>query len=220
VPIRARSGEEAVRLARVMRPLAITLDIVLPEMDGWHVLRDLKADAVTAAIPVIIVSMLDNRDLAVALGAQDYFTKPIEWPRLLRRLAEITRRTGRGARLLIIDDDVKVHELFDYELTKAGYVVDKATSGEEGLARAEETHPDVIILDLVMPGMSGFELAELLRQRESTSRIPIVVLTAKDLTAEDRERLRHDVSDLVIKGNAAATRLIRAIRSLEVRASV
>jgi signal transduction histidine kinase/DNA-binding response OmpR family regulator/ligand-binding sensor domain-containing protein len=215
VPIRARSGEEAVRLARVMRPLAITLDIVLPEMDGWHVLRDLKADAVTAAIPVIIVSMLDNRDLAVALGAHDYFTKPIEWPRLLRRLSEITRRTGRGARLLIVDDDVSVHELFDHELTKAGYVVDKASTGEEGLARAEETHPDLIILDLVMPGMSGFELAELLRQRESTSRIPIVVLTAKDLTAADRERLRHGVSGLVMKGNAAGARLIRAIRLLD-----
>jgi len=215
VPIRARTGEEAVRLARVTRPLAITLDIVLPEMDGWHVLRDLKGDAVTAAIPVIIVSMLDNRELAVALGAQDYFTKPIEWPRLLRRLGEITRRTGRGARLLLVDDDESVHELLDHELTKAGYIVDKATSGAEGLERAEKTRPDVIILDLMMPGMSGFELAELLRQGETTARIPIVVLTAKDLTAQDRERLRHGASDLVMKGNAAASRLIRAIRSLE-----
>ncbi|HJQ35767.1 MAG TPA: response regulator [Thermoanaerobaculia bacterium] len=219
VPIRARSGEEAVRLARVMRPLAITLDIVLPEMDGWHVLKQLKADAATSATPVIIVSMLDNSELAVALGAQDYFMKPIDWPRLLRRLAEITRRTGRGARLLLVDDDTSVHEMFDHELTKAGYVVDRALSGEEGLERAEKTKPDVIILDLVMPGMSGFELAELLRQRESTNRIPIVVLTAKDLSAEDRERLRHGVSDLVMKGNAAATRLIRAIRSLEHRST-
>jgi signal transduction histidine kinase/DNA-binding response OmpR family regulator/ligand-binding sensor domain-containing protein len=220
VPIRARTGEEAVRLARVMRPLAITLDIVLPEMDGWHVLRDLKGDAATAALPVIIVSMLDNRELAVALGAQDYFVKPIDWPRLLRRLGEITRRTGRGARLLLVDDDTSVHEMFDHELTKAGYIVDKATSGAEGLERAEKTRPDVIILDLMMPGMSGFELAELLRQNTTTSRIPIVVLTAKDLSAEDRERLRHDVSDLVMKGNAAATRLIRAIRSLDRSARV
>jgi signal transduction histidine kinase/DNA-binding response OmpR family regulator/ligand-binding sensor domain-containing protein len=219
VPIRARSGEEAMRLARVMRPLAITLDIVLPEMDGWHVLRQLKADAATSATPVIIVSMLDNSELAVALGAQDYFTKPIDWPRLLRRLGEITRHTGRGARLLIVDDDTSVHEMFEHELTKAGYIVDKAMSGEEGLERAEKTKPDVIILDLVMPGMSGFELAELLRQRESTNRIPIVVLTAKDLSAEDRERLRHGVSDLVMKGSAAATRLIRAIRSLEHRSA-
>jgi len=217
VPIRARTGEQAVKLARVMRPLAITLDIVLPEMDGWHVLRDLKADSATSAIPVIIVSMLENRDLAVALGAQDYFVKPIEWPRLLRRLAEITQRFGRGARLLLVDDDIAVHEMLEHELTKAGYVLERAMSGAEGLERAERLKPDVIILDLMMPGMSGFELAELLRQRESTSRIPIVVLTAKDLTAEDRERLRQDVGDLVIKGNAAAARLVRAIRSIEYR---
>jgi len=217
VPIRARTGEEAVKLARVMRPIAITLDLVLPEMDGWHVLRDLQADSATASIPVIIVSMLENRELAMALGAQDYFVKPIDWPRMLRRLAEITRRAGRGARLLLVDDDVSVHEMLDHELSSAGYIVDKAMSGAEGLERAERLKPDVIILDLMMPGMSGFELAELLRQRESTSRIPIVVLTAKELSAGDRERLRHGVNDLVLKGSAAAARLIRALRSLESR---
>jgi len=217
VPIRARTGEEAMRLARVMRPLAITLDLVLPEMDGWHVLRGLQSDAATASIPVIIVSMLENRELAAALGAQDYFVKPIDWPRLLRRLAQITRGAGRGARLLLVDDDVSVHEMLDHELSSAGYVLEKARSGPEGLERAERLKPDVIILDLIMPGMSGFELAEILRQKESTSRIPIVVLTAKELTAGDRERLRHGVSDLVMKGSAAPARLIQAIRSLEPR---
>jgi signal transduction histidine kinase/CheY-like chemotaxis protein/ligand-binding sensor domain-containing protein len=217
VPIRARSGEEAVRLARAVGPLAITLDIVLPEMDGWHVLRALKADSATSEVPVIIVSMLENRDLALALGAQDYFVKPIDWPRFLRRLADLTSRRGsvRGARLLLVDDDPAVHELLEHELGKAGYVLEKARSGAEGLERAEKTRPDVIILDLMMPGMTGFELAERLRQRETTARIPIVVLTAKELTAEDRERLRHGVSDLVMKGSAAGARLIRAIRSLE-----
>jgi DNA-binding response OmpR family regulator len=217
VPIRARSGEEAVRLARAVGPLAITLDIVLPEMDGWHVLRALKADSATADVPVIIVSMLENRDLALALGAQDYFVKPIEWARFLRRLGELASHRGsaRAARLLLVDDDPAVHEMLEHELSKAGYIVDKARSGAEGLERAEKLRPDVIILDLLMPGMSGFELAERLRQRETTSRIPIVVLTAKELTADDRERLRNGVSGTVMKGSAAGARLIRAIRSLE-----
>src|SRR5205085_1854562 len=219
VPIRARSGEEALKLARVMSPRAMTLDLILPGMEGWNVLRELKGDPATADIPVIIVSMLDNRELALAFGAQDYFVKPVDFPRLLRRLAELTGRLTipRSARLLIVDDDIAVHEMLEHELSKEGYVVDKAVSGEEGLEHAERLQPDLIILDLMMRGMSGFELAELLRQRETTARIPIVVLTAKDLTAEDRERLRSGVSGLVMKGNAAASTLIRAIRSLDVR---
>ena len=217
VSIRARSGEDALKLARVMRPLAITLDLVLPGIEGWQVLKSLKGDATTCDVPVIIISMLDNRELALAIGAEDYFTKPVEWPRLLRRLAEITGRDGsaRAARLLIVDDDLDVHAMLEQELSKEGYVLDRAMTGAEALERAETLHPDVIILDLMMPGMSGFEIAETLRMREATSRIPIVVLTAKELTAEERERLRHWVSGMVIKGSAAGTRLIRAIRSLE-----
>jgi DNA-binding response OmpR family regulator len=221
VPIRARSGEEAMKLARVMRPRAITLDLVLPGMEGWQVLRELKADSETCDIPVIIVSMMENRQLALAFGADDYFVKPVDWPRMLRRLAEITGRdalpsaSSRSARLLLIDDDLSVHHLLEQELANEGYVLETVTTAAEAIERAERVQPDVIILDLMMPGMNGFELAERLRQRESTSRIPILVLTAKDLTAGDRERLRHGVSGLVMKGSAAGARLIRAIRSLD-----
>jgi signal transduction histidine kinase/CheY-like chemotaxis protein/ligand-binding sensor domain-containing protein len=220
VPIRARTGTEALERARIMSPRAITLDLVLPGMEGWQVLRTLKADPATADIPVIIVSMLENRELAIAFGADDYFVKPVEWPRLLRRLAEITGRAAlpRGARLLLVDDDLAVHQMLEQELTREGYLLDSATSGSEAIERAERSRPDLIILDLMMPGMSGFELAERLRQRESTSRIPIVVLTAKDLTEADRERLRTGISGiggLVMKGSAAGARLIRAIRSLD-----
>jgi CheY-like chemotaxis protein/anti-sigma regulatory factor (Ser/Thr protein kinase) len=221
VPIRARSGEEALKLARATQPLAITLDLILPGMEGWNVLRELKNDPATASVPVIIVSLLENRDLALAVGADDYFIKPVDWPRLMRRLAEITERsTSTRARLLLIDDDETVHAMLEHELAKEGYLLDSATSGAEGLERAELLRPDVIILDLMMPGMSGFEVAERLRAHEPTSRIPIVVLTAKDLTAEDREALRHARAELVLKGGAAGARLIREIRSLETRASL
>ncbi|MDQ3282464.1 MAG: response regulator [Acidobacteriota bacterium] len=217
VPIRARSGQEALKLARSMQPRAITLDLVLPGMEGLQVLRALKSDEATCDIPVIIVSMLENRELALAFGAQDYFIKPVDWQRLLRRLADITRSEAvpRNARLLLIDDDRDVHQLLEQELAKEGYVLESATSGADAIERAERSKPDVIILDLMMPGMSGFEVAEMLRQRESTSRIPILVLTAKELTSADRERLRHGVSGLVMKGSAAGARLIRAIRSLD-----
>ncbi|HYC61074.1 MAG TPA: response regulator [Thermoanaerobaculia bacterium] len=212
VPIRARTGQEALERARVMQPRAITLDLVLPGMEGLQVLRALKADGVTTDIPVIIVSMLENRELALAFGAEDYFVKPVEWPRLLRRLGELT---GRGAKLLIVDDDAAVHQMLEQELSKEGYVLESATSGADAIERAERSRPDVIILDLMMPGMSGFEVAERLRQRESTSRIPIIVMTAKDLTDADRERLRQGFDGLVLKGSAAGARLIRAIRSLD-----
>ena len=217
IPIRARTEQEALDRARMMTPRAITLDLVLPGVEGWQILRALKADPSTAEIPVIIVSMLENSELALAFGADDYFVKPVDWPRLLRRLAEITGRDGHGsgARLLLVDDDITVHQMLEQELTKAGYAFESATTGSEALERAERSRPDVIILDLMMPGMSGFELAERLRQRETTASIPIVVLTAKDLTEADRERLRHGVSGLVMKGNAAGTRLIRAIRLLD-----
>ncbi|MEA2489891.1 MAG: hypothetical protein QOH21_1683, partial [Acidobacteriota bacterium] len=219
VPIRARNGEEALKLARVMRPLAITLDLVLPGMEGWNVLRELKNDEVTEDIPVIIVSMLDNRELALAIGADDYFVKPVDWPRLMRRLTAITSRSAKAAHLLLIDDDEAVHAMLEQELARHGFVLDSAMSGAEGLARAEALKPDVIILDLMMPGMSGFEVAARLRMGEETSRIPIVVLTAKELTVADREQLRQATAGLVMKGSSAGARLISAIRSLGSRSS-
>jgi len=217
VPIRARHGEEALRLARGMRPIAVTLDIVLPGSEGWDVLRALKNDAATAHIPVVIVSIVDNRELGLAFGADDYFVKPVDWTRLLKRLRELTARTAlpRRARLLLIDDDVSVHDLLEPELSRQGYQLEKAYSGAEGLERAEASRPDVIILDLMMPGMSGFQVAEMLRERDSTARIPILAFTAKDVTAEEREQLRT-CSAIVAKGSAAGKRLINAIQSLDV----
>jgi signal transduction histidine kinase/DNA-binding response OmpR family regulator/ligand-binding sensor domain-containing protein len=218
VPIRARTGDEALRLARTIKPVAITLDIVLPGAQGWDVLRALKADASTASLPVIIVSMIDNRELGLAFGADDYFVKPVDWTRLMRRLREITMLTSapKRPRLLLIDDDVSVHDMLEAELNRQGYQVEKAFSGADGLRRAEASVPDVIILDLAMPGMSGFEVAAQLKLCEATSRIPILAFTAKELSAADHEQLRgfHAV---VAKGASAGKRLIHVIRALDSR---
>jgi signal transduction histidine kinase/DNA-binding response OmpR family regulator len=221
VPIRARTGDEALRLARSIRPVAITLDIVLPGAQGWDVLRALKADATTASLPVIIVSMIDNRELGLAFGADDYFVKPVDWTRLMRRLREITVRTAapKRPRLLLIDDDVSIHDMLEAELTKQGYQLEKAFSGAEGLQRAEVSVPDVIILDLAMPGMSGLEVAAQLKHSDATSHIPILAFTAKELTVDDREQLRgfHAV---VAKGASSGKRLIQAIHALDARSSI
>ena len=216
VAVRARTGEEALRLAKTMSPTAVTLDIVLPGMEGWDVLRKLKSDPATADVPVVIVSLVDNRELGLALGADDYFVKPVDWPRLLRRLSVLTARSPRGGRLLVIDDDASVHEMLETELSRQGYSIAKAYNGTEGLEMAQRTLPDVIILDLAMPGVSGFEVAAALREKESTAKIPILIFTAKELTAGERESLRRGVSGLVTKGSSAGSRLISAIRGLNV----
>ena len=134
----------------------------------------------------------------------------------MRRLRELTAHTTTPdrPRLLLIDDDVAVHEMLEPELTRNGYELEKAFSGSDGLERAERSKPDVIILDLSMPGMSGFQVAARLKEREATARIPILVFTAKDLSEEDRELLRHGVNGIVMKGSAAGARLISAIQSI------
>jgi signal transduction histidine kinase/DNA-binding response OmpR family regulator len=212
-PLRARHGEEALRMAREMRPIAVTLDLVLPGIDGWEVLKRLKADELTCTIPVVIISMIDNRDLGVALGADDYFVKPVDRDRLLQRLRDIAERnTTTKPRLLLIDDDAAVHTLLDEELTTLGYSVESAYSGDEGLRVAHDCHPDVIILDLMMPGLSGFDVASSLKDNPVTANIPILVLTSKDLTLGDREALSSKVSSLVQKGTSARDQLVREIR--------
>jgi signal transduction histidine kinase/CheY-like chemotaxis protein len=208
--IRARHGDEAMRLAKDSRPAAVTLDLVLPGMDGWEVLKRLKNDDATRELPVVIISMVDNRDLGLALGADDYFVKPVDRARLLDRLREITARGGK--RLLVIDDDAAVQTLLEEDLSALGYAIDKAFNGEDGLRAAEERAPDVIILDLMMPGMSGFEVAGSLKQNPRTANIPILVLTSKEISTEERAVLHTKVTSFVQKGTSARDQLVREIR--------
>ncbi|HYI09248.1 MAG TPA: response regulator [Thermoanaerobaculia bacterium] len=211
--VRARHGDEALRLARESKPVAVTLDLVLPGTDGWEVLKRLKNDEATKELPVVIISMVENRDLGMALGADDYFVKPVDRERLLDRLREITSRGGNGAspRLLVIDDDATVHTLLSEELSTLGYAIQNAYTGEEGMRCALEKCPDVIILDLMMPNMSGFEVAESLKENPLTANIPIVILTSKEISSEDRALL-HNVAGLVQKGKSAREQLVREIR--------
>ncbi len=212
LPVRAHHGDEAIRLAKECHPVAVTLDLVLPGVDGWEVLKRLKNDDATRHLPVVVISMMENRDLGMALGADDYFVKPVDRERLLARLRGIARGESGSKRLLIIDDDPAVHALLDEDLSGLGFEIARAFTGPEGLLKAEERLPDVVILDLMMPGMSGFEVAGALKQNPRTANIPIVVLTSKDITQEDRDQLITKVATFVPKGNSAREQLVREIR--------
>jgi signal transduction histidine kinase/DNA-binding response OmpR family regulator len=218
-PIRARQGEEALEMARRLRPTAITLDLSLPGMSGWDVLREIKRDEATRHLPVVIVSMMESRELGMTLGAEDYFLKPVDAQALIARLQRIAPLTGptKASRILLVDDDPVVHDLVGDELARHGYVVDHAMSGQQGLELAERERPDAIVLDLMMEGMSGFEVAEALQQDPDTAHVPIVVLTAKDLTQDERVSLQGRIASLVQKGHSVPVRLVAAIRELESR---
>ncbi|GMU66082.1 MAG: hypothetical protein AMXMBFR36_23560 [Acidobacteriota bacterium] len=214
--LRVRDGDEAIAVARSERPDAITLDLVLPGRDGWEVLRALKDDPTTAGIPVIIVSLIANHELGFALGAADYFVKPLDRERFLGRIAEIAPPAddGQAASVLIIDDDPQIHDFLAAELEDAGYRPLSAASGREGVALAATARPAVIVLDLIMEGMDGFQAAAELQRLEETRSIPLLVFTSKELTAGDRERLAGAMSDFLSKAPEDRRRVVSAVRRL------
>ncbi|MEO8276197.1 MAG: response regulator [Thermoanaerobaculia bacterium] len=217
--VRARNGDEVLDLALAETPVAISLDLVLPGRDGWEVLKDLKSSSQTAGVPVIIVSLIENHELGFALGADDYFLKPLDRERFLIRLKELTpdHQAFERSAVLIIDDDPQVHDYLDVELSEAGYRVHSASSGKEGLALATALKPAVIILDLIMDGIDGFQTAAELARQAETAQIPILVFTSKDLTVEDRTELTGPATALLSKAPDDRKRLVSTIRELEAR---
>lgn len=204
-------GEQALEQARELQPDAITLDILLPTLDGWEVLRALKLDSTTRDIPVIIASIIDDRDLGFALGATDYFVKPVEREALLARLDRFTfarRTTYCEVSILVVDDEPASAELLAGMLEPAGYTVLKADGGAEGIRLAEEQNPALLLLDLMMPGVSGFDVVDAIRANPDTQGTPILVVTAKDLTPEDKQRLNGHITALLQKGTFAAVDLL------------
>jgi PAS domain S-box-containing protein len=183
----ASNGEEALRLARELRPQVITLDILMPEMDGWAVLSALKADAVICDIPVIMITCEDNQELGFALGIADYMTKPVDRERLLRLLQKYRQEASQP--VLIVEDDISTREMLRKMLEKAGWAVTEAENGLVGLQRVKEYIPAVILLDLIMPEMDGFEFLAELRKEESWRTIPVIIVTSKDITIEEHRRL-------------------------------
>jgi signal transduction histidine kinase/DNA-binding response OmpR family regulator len=206
----ATGGEDGLRLARELRPDAITLDVMMPGMDGWAVLSALKADPDLAEIPVIMLTIVDDKNLGYSLGASDYLTKPLDRERLLSVLA----RYRRDAPVLVVDDDAALRELMRRVLEGAGYTVVEAENGRVALERLRAVSPGVILLDLMMPEMDGFDVVAEVRRHEAWRAIPIVVVTAKELTAADRQRLNGYVERILQKGAYTRDTLLAEVRDL------
>ncbi len=213
----AADGEEGLRLARQLRPLVITLDVVMPRMDGWAVLAALKADPELVDIPVIMLSVADDRNLGFTRGASDYLTKPIDWVRfgsILKKYAG----SPAPRRVLMVEDDADTRHMLRGMLEKEGWTVTEAADGHAALRQITEDRPGLILLDLMMPGMNGFEFIAGLRERAAGQTIPIVVLTAKDLTAEDRRRLSGYVERVLRKGEFSRGELLNEMETLRAAA--
>ena len=208
----ASSGDEGLRLARELRPCVITLDALMPGMDGWAVLTALKADPELAGIPVIMITMEDDKNMGFALGASEYMTKPIDRDRL-RSILEKYRTGQRRQSILIVEDDAILRALMRRDLEKEGEVVIEAGNGRVALERMAGACPDLIFLDLMMPEMDGFEFIAELHKNKEWQTIPVIVVTAKDLTDEDRLRLNGYVEKILLKEDYNCNELLSRIRT-------
>jgi signal transduction histidine kinase/CheY-like chemotaxis protein len=209
----AASGEDGLRLARELHPDAITLDVLMPGMDGWAVLAALKADQQLRDIPVVMLSIADDSSIGYALGASDYLIKPIDRQRLLTTLSKHALAPDRRL-VLVVDDDTAARQRLRQLLEDDGWAVSEADNGRVGLGSVAKTRPGVILLDLVMPEMDGFEFLVELRKRSEWRAIPVVVVTAKDLSAEDRMRLDHSVHGILHKSAFSREELLNEVREL------
>jgi CheY-like chemotaxis protein len=215
----AMSGSLGLHLARQLEPAAITLDVMMPGMDGWRVLQALKSDPRTAQIPVVVCSIVDNRALGYRLGASDYLIKPVDPLQLseaLRSVSQSDAAEGDGY-VLIVDDEHGARDLLATALQRAGYTIRTAASGETALRMISKSVPQAVLSDLMMPGgMSGYELIARLRTDPRTEHVPILVITGRDMTPDDRKLILGQITEVIRKGDLMMSDLESRLReSLE-----
>jgi PAS domain S-box-containing protein len=217
--VTARSGAEALESARRIHPALITLDVMMPAMDGWAVLRHLKSDPDLSSIPVVMLSIVADRELSLSLGAVESMPKPFDRAQLRDLAHRLIDRPGEGSKALVVEDDEPTRELLCRNLRSEGWTVESAENGAVALEHIEAGLPDLIVLDLMMPVMDGFEFLANLRLRDDAANVPVLVVTAKDLTAEDRERLRTGAQRVLQKTGFNRTQLLAQVRALTGRGS-
>jgi signal transduction histidine kinase/CheY-like chemotaxis protein len=206
---RANDGAEGLRLAKELNPRAITLDVMMPGMDGWTVLAHLKNNPQTADIPVVMLTIVDNKNLGYAMGAAEFLTKPIDRDRLS---AVLLRYRGADENFaLVVEDEPDSREVVRRMLEREGWRVGEARNGLEALEQLGKRLPSVVILDLMMPEMDGFQLLDELHAREEWRDLPVLVVTAKELTSEERERLMGHVDRVLQKGSYGRDELVEQV---------
>ena len=211
--VTATGGLEGIKKAKESRPMAITLDVMMPDLDGWAVLTALRRDAELADVPVIMATILDEQHRAATLGAAGYITKPIDRDRLLT-LVKRFAAPARPTRVLVVEDDATQRTRVRQWLESADWTIVEAESGSIALTQLRGERPDIILLDLMMPDMDGFQLVAALQQEKDWRDIPVIVITARDLTADDRARLNSGVERILVKDTFNPGQLVEQIRQI------
>ncbi|WP_353571278.1 response regulator [Candidatus Albibeggiatoa sp. nov. BB20] len=211
--VTAKSGSEGLQLAQKLKPQLITLDVMMPQMDGWAVLTELKGNAQLQNIPVVMLSMIENHELGYSLGAAEYLLKPVNQAQIAQVLNKY-RATSRYGKVLIVEDDIMIRDMIKQMLQKDGWEVVAANNGQVGLDMVIAQKPDMILLDLMMPEMDGYEFISCLREKKQQRQIPIIVLTAKDITTADRQTLSHEVHAIFQKGAYQRSELLNELHDL------
>ncbi|MDE3057916.1 MAG: PAS domain S-box protein [Bacteroidota bacterium] len=207
------SGDEGLSRARKLLPMAIILDVMMPHKDGWAVLQEIKSDSALKSIPVIMYTMVDEKNFGLAIGANEYLIKPVNKEKILQVLEKFKHRITREY-ILIVDDDPNLCDIVRRTIEKEGWAVRTAENGKVALSLLERATPSVVFLDLMMPVMDGFEFLSILESRRAWGHIPVVVVTSKDLSKEERRRLDGSVRKIIQKGDFTPEKLLKHLAEL------
>lgn len=207
------NGDEGLKLAKEILPMAIILDVMMPHKDGWAVLQEIKNDPVLKSIPVIMYTMVDERNFGIAIGATEYLIKPVSKEEILQVLEKFRHRINSGY-ILIVDDDPDLRDIATRTIEKEGWSVQSAENGKIALSILEQGMPSIIFLDLMMPVMNGFEFLSVFETHREWDRIPIVIITSRDLSLEERQRLNGTVRKIIQKGDFTPEKLLKQLAQL------
>ena len=209
--IEAAGGKEAIELARKFRPNLITLDIVMPDLDGFDVTVVLKSDPITKDIPIVIISVIEDKSKAYRLGANDYITKPFSFDALMEKVNRLL--SGSQKTILVVDDDKSLVKSIEFELKKRGFTTNSAHNGREAIQAVEKSHPNLILLDIKMPEMDGYEVIQTLKGNPDTADIHIVVMTGLEIDGGRVKALSIGATDYFNK-SGELSRLFEAVENI------